>query len=83
MRISYDYDTRVPILLTVVFRMIHAFVNARVFRYSIDNDMRMIRVSDVFQGERGGTPSTHLFYQGNDVPLPKSNVGERRSPSQG
>jgi hypothetical protein len=35
--------------------------------------------SDIFQGEH----VPHVFYQGNGVPLPKSNMGEQRPPWQG
>jgi hypothetical protein len=38
-----------------------------------------VQYSDVFQGERGGTPSP-LFYKGNGVTSAKIKRGERRSP---
>jgi hypothetical protein len=39
--------------------------------------------SDVFQGERGGTPSPHLFYQGNGVPPAKIKSGGTPFPLTG
>jgi hypothetical protein len=39
--------------------------------------------SDVFQGERGERRPPTFFTRGTASTLPKSNVGERRSPWQG
>ena len=49
---------------------------------NVDGNIATAFCSDVSQGQRGGTVSPHLFYQGNGAPLQKSNMGERRSPWQ-
>jgi hypothetical protein len=47
------------------------------------DELRTVQTSDVFQGERGGTPSPHLFYQGNGVPPAKIKRGGTPFPLAG
>jgi hypothetical protein len=49
----------------------------------IVEEIIMLPDSDVFQGERGGTPSPHLFYQGNGIPPAKIKRGGTPFPLAG